>query len=176
MNLTTAWVQLYKLLSSSHTRGFNVVFSSTRVSWIRARQARSKFSVLSSGLRVRSIIMAGAAISRTFLTPFNNPRGFRSLIITCCGNTAEAWYYNLGKTGFFIRALIANLWCANFNLLPAKYPKFNNNQMELGFGTEFQFAECMCAWLEAKSIHMILGLWDLNGDKEAIVIALPISQ
>ena len=117
--------------------------------------------IISSGLWVRSIITAGAAISRTFLTPFNNPRGLRSLIPSLVVGT-ELLYaglcYYLGKTSFFIRALIANLWCANFNLLPAKYPKFNNNQMELGFGTEFQSEECMCAWLVAKSIL----IWDLR--------------
>ena len=114
--------------------------------------------IISSGPWMRSIITAGAAISRTFLTPFINPRGFRSLIPSRVVGTellyAGLWYY-LGKTSFFIRALIANLWCANFNLLPAKYPKFNNNQMELGFGTEFQSAaEYVCMTCSQLNSHM----------------------
>ena len=52
-------------------------------------------------------------------------------------------YFRIIKTSFLIRSQIAKLWCANFNLLPAKYCEFHINHMWhewVGRGLAFQSA------------------------------------
>ena len=88
MNLMTAWVQLYKLLSSSSSKEFNVVFSSTRVQWIRAWKVRQFSYVgpviipLSVSLIKSRFTEAASPVTMRTIKPNERPSPGRVMLIS----------------------------------------------------------------------------------------------